>query len=103
MTTHTRRFIHDCGLCLFVGQFGKVDAYVHPAVDDDAGTGTIVLRDGNEGHEYAATPLRIVLDEQQYPNDHEQIVLYRKVWRVFTTGRKEAPARCCVDDDNERD
>lgn len=78
-----KRFTHDCDDCVFMGQFGEVDAYVHPPDPEHKGSGTIILRDGHEGHEYAATPLRIVLDEQRYPNDHEQIVLYRKVWRQF--------------------
>lgn len=84
-----KRFIHNCGVCSFVGQFSEVDAYVHPA--NDGRSGSIVLRVGHEGTDYASVPLFIVLDEKQYPNDNEQIVLARKVWREFTTGRKGAP------------
>lgn len=88
-------FIHDCDNDVFVGRFrtdnySEVDAYVHPPVfplDSDS-NGSVILRDGNEGHEYASTPLFIVLDEKHYPSDNKQIVLYRKVWQQFLTLRE---------------
>lgn len=76
------KFQHDCDRCYFVGRFDGKDGYVHPGQSDGQGW-SIVLRDGNEGHEYSSTPLFIVLDEVRYPSDHAQIITYRNVWKQY--------------------
>lgn len=47
------RFTHDCDSCVFVGQHGDHDVWFCPRCDG----GSLIARYGNEGSEYASTPL----------------------------------------------
>lgn len=56
-TTHkpsAPRYVHDCEDCKFLGQIGVDDAYFCPREH------SIVLRDGDDGPEYASFPTGIV-------------------------------------------
>lgn len=46
----SRRYRHDCDLCIYLGQFGKHDAYYCPA------SGELVARYSDNGPDYMASP-----------------------------------------------
>jgi len=60
----TPKFKHDCDACILIGQAPGIhgndeicDWYIHsPALD---GSSTLVIRDGDEGPDYASYPFEI--------------------------------------------
>lgn len=65
----TRHFIHDCDECRFLGHFesdqGSWDLF-HCA--GGILGGSVIARFGNSGHEYASTPLKILLENVESIN-----------------------------------
>lgn len=53
----TKRFVHDCDKCLFLGQYKEKDWYY---CSEQALDGSVIGRFGNDGPDYASIPLKLL-------------------------------------------
>lgn len=53
------RFKHDCEKCQFVGTFEGCDGYVCVSPNRTFGAGSVVVRYGDDGPDYASVPMEI--------------------------------------------
>jgi hypothetical protein len=81
-----QKFKHDCSSCKFLGNYFGFDVY-YCANDTLGGLGTVIARHGDEGHEYASQPLKLLQDALRNP-EH----------RIGGTDRTQADFRGCTKD-----
>lgn len=70
------QFQHDCDKCLFLGHYDGFDVYI--CIASNNGDGSIIARHGDDGPDYASTPIKLL--ERILSNPECAEVDYVQAW-----------------------
>ena len=73
----SKKYIHDCEQCEYLGSDDKYDYYT--CGSDELGYRTFIARYGDDGHEYESCPIDLCQGGyEEYPKDSPVAEAYRR-------------------------